>query len=168
MHTLQEVEVLDETFDTPAPDFNPQSAHYHRVLCALERYPKKDLRAELIRRSFNQMVKYNPAILSHVFAALADPTRRRILENLAQGDRCVSELAKPHDISLPAVSKHLRVLEDAGLVSRQRQGRVHTLKLNAKPMKQAQGWIENYRRFWDQRFDRLDAYLNHMQTKKKK
>lgn len=116
--------------------------------------------------SFNQMVKYSPLILNLVFAALADPTRRQILEDLAQGDRCVSELAAPHDMSLPAVSKHLRVLEDAGLVSRERQGRVHSLHLNAKPMKQAQAWMESYRRFWDQSFDRLDTYLHEMQKPK--
>src|SRR6267154_552529 len=107
----------------------------------------------------NQMVKYAPNVLNRTFAALADPTRRRILEHLAIGDRCVTDLARPHRMSLPAVSKHLRVLERAGLIRRQRCGRVHQLKLEAKPMKNAQQWIEEYRRFWEQNLDRLDDYL---------
>ena len=102
-----------------------------------------------------------------VFKALADPTRRRILEHLAQGDRCVGDLAKPYKMSLPAVSKHLRVLENAGLVKRKRKGRVHSLKLEAAPMKQAQVWLEEYRRFWEQRLDRLGHYLKELQTKEK-
>ncbi len=116
----------------------------------------------------NQMVNYSPRLLNRTFAALADPTRRRILAHLAHGDRCVTDLAKPHRMSLPAVSKHLRVLERAGLVRRKRSGRVHSLKLEAKPMQQAQAWIEEYRKFWEQRFDRLDEYLNQLQAKEKK
>ena len=111
------------------------------------------------------MVKCSPRLLNRTFAALADPTRRRILEHLAQGDRCVTELAQPHAMSLPAVSKHLRVLERAGLVRRQRRGRVHSLKLETKPMQQAQAWIEEYRKFWEQSFDRLDHYLKQLQAK---
>lgn len=111
------------------------------------------------------MVKCSPRLLSRTFSALADPTRRRILEHLAQGDRCVTDLARPHDMSLPAVSKHLRVLERAGLVRRQRCGRLHSLKLEAKPLRQAQQWIEAYRRFWEENFDRLDHYLKKMQSK---
>src|SRR5215510_5852352 len=113
------------------------------------------------------MVKYSPRLLDLTFAALADPTRRRILQHLAKGDRCVTDLAKPHRMSLPAVSKHLRVLERAGLVRRRRCGRVHRLKLEAKPMRQAQQWIEEYRRFWEERFDQLDEYLNELQPKEK-
>lgn len=105
------------------------------------------------------MVKCSPKLLNLTFAALADPTRRRILEELSSGDRCVTDLAKPYRMSLPAVSKHLRVLEKAGLVRRRRHGRVHQLKLEAKPMKEAQQWIEFYRRFWEDNLDRLDAYL---------
>src|SRR6187455_424135 len=108
------------------------------------------------------MVKYSPRTLSRTFAALADPTRRRILEDLAHGDRCVTDLARPYRMSLPAVSKHLRVLERAGLLRRKRRGRVHELKLEAKPMQKAQQWIEEYRRFWEQNLDRLDAYLNQL------
>jgi len=117
---------------------------------------------------FNHMVKYSSQVLDRTFAALADPTRRRILQHLAQGDRCVTDLARPHRMSLPAVSKHLRVLERAGLIRRQRSGRVHQLKLDAKPMKEAQQWIEEYRRFWEQNLDRLDTYLKQLQTRKEK
>ena len=114
------------------------------------------------------MVKYSTRILDRTFGALADPTRRRILEHLAGGDRCVTDLARPYRMSLPAVSKHLRVLESAGLVRRKRDGRVHRLKLEARPMQQAQAWIEEYRKFWKTSFDRLDEYLKQMQTKEKK
>jgi DNA-binding transcriptional ArsR family regulator len=105
------------------------------------------------------MVNYSPKILNRTFAALADPTRRRILAHLARGDRCVTDLARPHAMSLPAVSKHLRVLEKAGLLRRRRYGRVHQLKLEAKPMQQAIRWIEEYRKFWEGSLDRLADYL---------
>ena len=108
---------------------------------------------------FNQMVKYSPTNLNRTFAALADPTRRRILAHLARGDKCVTDLARPHAMSLPAVSKHLRVLEKAGLLRRRRYGRVHQLKLEAKPMQQAAEWVEEYRKFWEGSLDRLAAYL---------
>jgi DNA-binding transcriptional ArsR family regulator len=114
------------------------------------------------------MVKYPPRLLDRTFAALADPTRRRILEHLAQGDRCVTDLARPYAMSLPAVSKHLRVLEKAGLIRRRRRGRVHSLKLEAAPMQQAQAWIEEYRKFWEANFDRLDEYLKQLQRKETK
>jgi len=114
------------------------------------------------------MVKYSTRILDRTFGALADPTRRRILEHLAGGDRCVTDLARPYRMSLPAVSKHLRVLESAGLVRRKRDGRVHRLKLEARPMQQAQAWIEEYRKFWETSFDRLDEYLKQIQNKEKK
>lgn len=113
------------------------------------------------------MVNFSPEHLNLTFAALADPTRRRILEELANGERCVTELARPHAMSLPAISKHLKVLEGAGLVSRQKEGRVHSLKLEAAPMKQAQQWIEEYRRFWEENFDRLGDYLKQLQTPEK-
>jgi len=113
------------------------------------------------------MVKYSPRLLDRTFGALADPTRRRILEQLAHGDRCVTDIARPYSMSLPAVSKHLRVLEKAGLVRRRRDGRVHRLKLDAAPMRQAQQWIEEYRRFWEESFDRLDEYLKELQAKEK-
>lgn len=110
------------------------------------------------------MVNFPPEHLDLTFAALADPTRRRILEELSTGDRCVTDLAKPHAMSLPAVSKHLKVLENAGLISRQKEGRVHSLKLEIAPMKQAQEWMEEHRRFWEERFDRLDDYLKKLQN----
>ncbi|HUE36758.1 MAG TPA: metalloregulator ArsR/SmtB family transcription factor [Candidatus Acidoferrum sp.] len=110
------------------------------------------------------MVKYKSSLLDRTFAALADPTRRSILADLTEGERCVTDLAKPHRVSLPAISKHLRVLEKAGLVCRQRQGRVHRLKLDARPMHEAQQWIENYRRFWEESLDRLDTYLKELQN----
>jgi DNA-binding transcriptional ArsR family regulator len=97
--------------------------------------------------------------LNAVFSALADPTRRLILEHLARGDASVMELADPHDMSLPAVSKHLRVLEDAGLIRREREGRVHHIYLNSKPMKDAAAWLERYRAFWEGRFDALEKFL---------
>jgi DNA-binding transcriptional ArsR family regulator len=107
----------------------------------------------------NQMVKYSSRTLNRTFAALADPTRRRILAHLARGDQCVTHLAKPHAMSLPAVSKHLRVLEKAGLLRRRRDGRVHEMRLDAKPLRQAAQWVEEYRKFWQGSLDRLAEYL---------
>jgi DNA-binding transcriptional ArsR family regulator len=108
---------------------------------------------------FNQMVKYSSSTLSRTFGALADPTRRRILAHLARGDKRVTHLARPHAMSLPAVSKHLRVLEKAGLLRRRRYGRVHEMQLDAKPLKQAAQWVEEYRKFWEGSLDRLAEYL---------
>src|SRR5882762_10587155 len=107
---------------------------------------------------FNQMVKYSPS-LNRTFAALADPTRRRILADLARGEQCVTRLARPYAMSLPAISKHLRVLEKAGLLRRRRYGRVHEMQLEAKPLKAAAQWVEEYRKFWEGSLDRLAAYL---------
>src|SRR5712664_2443503 len=117
------------------------------------------------------MVKYSPRTLNRTFAALADPTRRQILAHLARGDRRVTDLARPHDMSLPAVSKHLRVLENAGLLRRRRYGRVHEMQLNAKPLKQVAQWVEEYRKFWESSFDQLANYLqktNSTKIKQKK
>ncbi len=102
--------------------------------------------------------------LTSTFAALADPTRRAILSRLAQGETTVSELAAPFSISLPAVSKHLRVLERAGLISQGRKAQWRPCRLEAAPLKEAAGWVEHYRRFWDQSFDRLDTYLNELRA----
>lgn len=115
----------------------------------------------------NRMVKYSPRLLNRTFAALADPTRRRILAHLARGEHCVTDLAKPYAMSLPAVSKHLRILESAGLIRRRRCGRVHHLKLEAAPMRQAAQWIDDYRRFWEESLDRLEEYLKELQAKEK-
>ena len=110
------------------------------------------------------MVKYSTASLDRTFAALADPTRRRILADLATGQQCVTRLAKPYAMSLPAISKHLRVLEKAGLLRRRRYGRVHQMQLEAEPLKKAAQWVEEYRKFWEGSLDRLAAYLE--KTKK--
>jgi DNA-binding transcriptional ArsR family regulator len=107
----------------------------------------------------NQMVKYSSRILNRTFAALADPTRRRILAHLARGDKCVTHLAKPHAMSLPAVSKHLRVLEKAGLLRRRRYGRVHEMRLDTKPLREAARWVDGYRKFWEGSLDSLAEYL---------
>src|SRR5438128_2063603 len=113
------------------------------------------------------MVKYPNASLNRTFSALADPTRRRILAHLAQGNRCVTHLARPHAMSLPAVSKHLRVLEKAGLLRRRRYGRVHEMKLEAAPLKHAAQWVEEYRKFWEGSLDRLAVYLEKTNKAKK-
>jgi DNA-binding transcriptional ArsR family regulator len=106
------------------------------------------------------MVNYIGTLLDSTFAALSDATRRGILARLArQGETSVSELAAPYKMSLPAVSKHLRVLEQAGLVSRQKDGRVHRCRLRAEPMKDAAAWIEHYRQFWETQLDSLARYL---------
>jgi DNA-binding transcriptional ArsR family regulator len=114
------------------------------------------------------MVEYDSMLLDRTFAALADPTRRRILAQLAKGGECVTDLARPHAMSLAAVSKHLIVLEKAGLVKRQRKGRVHSLTLDAKPMQKAQEWIDRYRKFWEGNLDQFEKYLDKLQTKEAK
>ncbi|MDB6029733.1 MAG: transcriptional regulator, ArsR family [Verrucomicrobiales bacterium] len=103
-----------------------------------------------------------------MFGALADPTRRRILAQLTKGEECVTDLAKPHAMSLAAVSKHLIVLEKAGLVKRRRDGRVHSLTLEAKPMREAQAWLDRYRKFWEGNLDQFEKYLDDLQTKESK
>jgi DNA-binding transcriptional ArsR family regulator len=106
------------------------------------------------------MVNYSDAALDSTFAALSDATRRGILARLAQrGETSVSDLAAPYQMSLPAVSKHLRVLQNAGLVSRQKDGRVHRCRLRAEPMKDAAAWIAHYRQFWEAQLDSLARYL---------
>jgi DNA-binding transcriptional ArsR family regulator len=101
--------------------------------------------------------------LSVVFAALADPTRRAIIARLAEGDATVTELAEPFSISLPAISRHLKVLERAGLISRSRSGQWRSSTLEAAPLKEATDWMERYRIFWDVSFERLDAHLRRVQ-----
>ncbi|HEY9539548.1 MAG TPA: metalloregulator ArsR/SmtB family transcription factor [Kiloniellaceae bacterium] len=103
--------------------------------------------------------------LSQTFAALADPTRRAILARLCAGEATVSDLAEPFDMSLPAVSKHLKVLERAGLVSRGREAQWRPCRLDAAPLKDAAGWLERYRQFWEQSLDRLQDYLDELQMK---
>src|ERR1700721_2510597 len=101
-----------------------------------------------------------PDHLNTTFAALADPTRRAILARLTSGDATVLELAEPFDMSLPAISKHLKVLERAGLISRGRDAQRRPCRIQAAPLKEATEWIDQYRRFWEGSFDRLDDYLN--------
>jgi DNA-binding transcriptional ArsR family regulator len=105
--------------------------------------------------------------LSSTFAALADPTRRAILARLASGETSVTELAAPFDMSLPAVSKHLKVLESAGLIERGREAQWRPCRLQADPLKRVADWVEHYRRFWEESFDRLDSYLKELQGKDK-
>jgi DNA-binding transcriptional ArsR family regulator len=105
--------------------------------------------------------------LNRTFAALADPTRRAILARLARGTASVNELAKPFEMSLPAVSKHLKVLERAGLVARGRERQWRPASLRAKPLKDVADWTERYRRFWEESYDRLDEYLDELQGRRK-
>lgn len=104
--------------------------------------------------------------LSSTFSALADPTRRAILARLVSGEASVTELAEPFDISLPAVSKHLKVLERAGLIARNREAQWRRCRLDAGPLKDVSDWLDDYREFWEQRFDRLEAYLAEIQQPK--
>jgi len=103
--------------------------------------------------------------LSATFSALADPTRRAILARLASGETSVTELAEPFDMSLPAVTKHLKVLERAGLISRGRHAQWRPCKLEAQPLQEATGWMEQYRQFWESHLDRLEDYLTGLQKK---
>ena len=106
--------------------------------------------------------------LSTTFAALADPTRRAILARLLSGERSVTELAEPFNMSMPAVSKHLRVLERAGLIARRRDAQWRRCRIDAGPLKEVAGWTERYRHIWEERLDRLDRYLQHVTTKEEK
>jgi DNA-binding transcriptional ArsR family regulator len=103
--------------------------------------------------------------LDAIFAALADPTRRAIVERLSAGEATVTELAEPFAMSLPAVSKHLKVLEQAGLISRGREAQWRPCRLEIEPLQIATSWIEEHRRFWEQRYDRLEVYLRDLQGK---
>ncbi|MBI5382945.1 MAG: winged helix-turn-helix transcriptional regulator [Opitutae bacterium] len=106
----------------------------------------------------------SPDRLSLTFAALADPTRRAILSRLIAGQTTVKELAEPHAMSLPAISKHLRVLERSGLIERCRTAQLRPCRLRAEPLKEAAAWIEQYRCHWEESFDQLDAYLQQVQV----
>jgi len=106
--------------------------------------------------------------ISTTFAALADPTRRAILARLTSGEASVTALAEPFEMTLPAVSKHLKVLERAGLIARGREAQWRPCRLKAGPLKDADEWLERYRRFWEESFDRLDEYLGEIQRREKK
>jgi len=113
------------------------------------------------------MVKY-AASLDTTFGALADPTRRAILATLMQGQASITELARPHRMSLPAVMKHLRVLQQAGLVSQKKTGRTRHCRLqHAQPLKEAEEWLSHYRVFWERQFDALERFLQEEETKEK-
>ncbi|MEO8067233.1 MAG: metalloregulator ArsR/SmtB family transcription factor [Flavobacteriales bacterium] len=105
--------------------------------------------------------------LSATFSALADPTRRAILARLSTGAASVNEIAAPFSMSLPAISKHLKVLERAQLISRGKEAQWRPCELKAEPLQEAAGWVEQYRQFWEERLDRLDAYLQELQAKEK-
>jgi DNA-binding transcriptional ArsR family regulator len=105
--------------------------------------------------------------LDATFAALADPTRRAILRRLTMGEATVTEIAAPFEMTLPAVSKHLKVLERAGLIARGREAQWRPCKLEAEPLKEVADWVGEYRKFWEERFDRLDAYLRELQQEEK-
>src|SRR3954467_7748677 len=108
-----------------------------------------------------------PERLDATFSALADPTRRALLARLASGEASVLELARPFDVSLPAISKHLKVLERAGLIARGREAQWRPCRLQAEPLKGVSEWVERYREFWERRFDRLGDYLDELQGRKK-
>jgi len=111
---------------------------------------------------FNYMVKHSTETLDFTFAALADPTRRAILERLSFGDSSVTELAAPFDVSLPAISKQLRVLERAGLLTQEKDGRVRRCRLEARPMKEAVEWIAQYQKFWEDKLESLANFLENV------
>lgn len=113
------------------------------------------------------MVKYSENTLDQVFYALCDPTRRALLERLSQGESQVTELAEPYAMSLPAVSKHIGVLEKAGLVMRSKDGRIRRCKLVPEKLETANEWLEKYRVFWEESLDRLDVYLKTVVEKEK-
>lgn len=106
--------------------------------------------------------------LSATFSALADPTRRRILANLSRGEASVNQLARPFAMSLPAISKHLKVLQKAGLITRSRNAQWRPCRIEAAPLKEANDWLDQYKKFWEESFDRLDEYLKKLQSKEKK
>jgi DNA-binding transcriptional ArsR family regulator len=109
-------------------------------------------------------VTVEPDTLSRTFAALADPTRRSILARLSEGEATVKELAAPHSLSLPAISKHLKVLQNAGLVTKRREAQTRPCTLNAAPLRDAEAWLQQYRRFFEESFDRLEEHLRQLQA----
>ena len=116
----------------------------------------------------NHMVYLHPSQLDATFAALADPTRRAILARLASGEASVTELAEPFEMSQPAISKHLKVLERAGLISRSRDAQRRPRRLEARPLAEVTEWLERYREFWESQFQRLDGLLHELKAKKKR
>jgi DNA-binding transcriptional ArsR family regulator len=119
-------------------------------------------------RLISQLVNYMPDALNTTFAALSDPTRRAILARLALGETSVKELSEPFSISAPTITKHLKVLERAGLISRSRDAQWRPCRLEAAPLREVSQWVENYRRFWEEKFASLDNYLSDLQKKEKR
>jgi len=117
---------------------------------------------------FNHMVKYSSMTLDRTFGALADPTRRQLLAQLTNGEECVTDLARPHAISMAAVSKHLIILEKVGLVKRRRDGRVHSLALEAGPIQEARAWLDRYRKFWEGNLNQFEKYLDNLEKEERK
>jgi DNA-binding transcriptional ArsR family regulator len=114
------------------------------------------------------MLDHTSTKLDNTFAALADPTRRAILSKLASGEASVSEIAKPFHMTMPAITKHLKVLERAGLISRGKEAQWRPCRLQASPLKEVSDWVEHYRRFWEESFDRLEDYLHELKKKEKR
>lgn len=114
------------------------------------------------------MVNHSSSQLDLTFAAMADPIRRTILARLQRGVASVTELASPHAVSLPAISKHLRVLERAGLIDRTKEGRIHLVRLVARPIKDAHEWLESYRQFWEGQLDALGNYIDELNAKRRR
>ena len=127
----------------------------------IDRWNPADLTRIPVSAIFNHMVNSRSQQLDETFFALSDPTRRQILARLAGGDMTVAELSEPFDVSAPAVSKHLRVLERAGLLTREREGRVRRCHLVPEPLKDAAAWVQKYRRFWEAQLDQLAEYFEH-------
>lgn len=120
------------------------------------------------KRLISRLVKYMPDPLNTIFAALSDPTRRAILARLALGETSVKELAEPFSISAPSITKHLKVLERAGLITRSRDAQWRPCRLEAAPLRSVSEWVEDYRRFWEQKFASLDNFLSDLQKKEKR
>jgi DNA-binding transcriptional ArsR family regulator len=113
-------------------------------------------------------MRSNDDRLSRIFAALANPTRRAILERLAEGEATVNELAEPFDLSLPAISKHIRVLERAGLIVQGKDAQFRPCTIDVTPLEKVSNWTDQYRHIWEERFDRMDAYLNQIKNRKER
>jgi DNA-binding transcriptional ArsR family regulator len=141
--------IASSTADQSCP---PRSSH---TFIPIEKQLTRNARAYI----FNHMVEYRGTRLDRVFSAVADPTRRAILRSLKQGPATVTEIARSFPVSLNAVSKHIMVLEQAGLLRREIQGRQHHCRLVARPLRQATAWLDHYRRFWDIRLDALEQHL---------
>lgn len=141
---------------TQSSNFPPSRFNLFFPFAACIRYLTRSPESTTI---LNQVVNYSPAQLDTAFSALADPVRREIIAHLLRGPATVTQVAEPFDISLPAISRHVRVLESAGLLVRRKQGRYHHLHLNVTPLRRAAGWLVKYTEFWEGQFDALEKFL---------